>query len=194
MTVGQQNYCFLGSKCLACFADRDLGASRLVDLSTGTEYGQEARYSTTSWPEKTTGFCGNFESIILNMWHQLFASRRAIVFFFLILLDLVLACFGCLSCRFRRHRKVSPDILGVWAQVQMVTRPDAACVLKGNEHKSNQKQPCQCFCWCFLSKKTFVTYPYCSCMYISCGLSISHLHAFPSKVRANNWFWRLNLA
>ena len=36
---GQQNYCFLSDgRCLACFADRDLGASRLVDLSTGVEY------------------------------------------------------------------------------------------------------------------------------------------------------------
>lgn len=40
--LGQQNYCFLpDGRCLACFADRDLGASRLVDLSTGKEYGQE---------------------------------------------------------------------------------------------------------------------------------------------------------
>jgi len=40
--LGQQNYCFLSDgRCLACFADRDLGASRLVDLSTGVEYGQE---------------------------------------------------------------------------------------------------------------------------------------------------------
>eukprot|EP00435_Cladocopium_sp_Y103_P024166 s2336_g5.t3 len=40
--LGQQNYCFLpDGRCLGCFADRDLGASRLVDLSTGREYGQE---------------------------------------------------------------------------------------------------------------------------------------------------------
>eukprot|EP00913_Durusdinium_trenchii_P017307 g16276.t1 len=40
--LGQQNYCFLpDGRCLACFADRDRGASRLVDVSSGREYGQE---------------------------------------------------------------------------------------------------------------------------------------------------------
>lgn len=47
---GQQNYCFLpDGRCLACFADRDLGASRLVDLSTGKEYGQEEPSCFGDW-------------------------------------------------------------------------------------------------------------------------------------------------
>ena len=47
---GQQNYCFLpDGRCLACFADPDLGASRLVDLSTGKEYGQEEPSCFGDW-------------------------------------------------------------------------------------------------------------------------------------------------
>ncbi|CAJ1461033.1 unnamed protein product [Effrenium voratum] len=40
--LGQQNYCFLpDGTCLACYADKARGASRLIRLADGQEFGQE---------------------------------------------------------------------------------------------------------------------------------------------------------
>ena len=61
--LGQQNYCFLDDRCLASYADPERGASRLVDLPSGKEYGQDEglpRFfgGMTVGPEKQLFFLG----------------------------------------------------------------------------------------------------------------------------------------